>query len=390
MSPQKTPHVAVWIETSRAYGRGLIQGIADYVQQHGPWSVYFAPHGLQDPLPSWLRHWKGDGILARLDNYAMADLLLRRSIPLIDLRGRLPDLGLFAFGLSNPEVSQMAFEHLRERGFCHYAFCGLPPGEHVHMDQRREVFCKLAESAGFDCQVYPLRPLPAKSPSWENAQRRLGAWLLGLPKPVGIMCCNDDRGQELMDACRRVAVAVPDEVAVIGVDNDQELCSLCTPPLSSVEPNARRIGHAAASHLDRMMAEGILRLDGDVYYPPSHVVTRLSTDTVAVDDPTLAMALRFIRDHACEGIGVGDVVCAAATSRRCLERQMQEIIGRTPNQEILRTRIRRAQTLLAETDLSLETIAHKTGFRGHKYLGDAFLRETGQRPGAFRRNRRET
>jgi LacI family transcriptional regulator len=388
-APAKIPHVAVWIETSRAYGRGLIHGVADYVRQHGPWSIYFSPHGLQDPLPTWLRKWKGDGILARIDDWKMAEILLARRLPLIDLRNRLPGLELPPFGLSNPPVAQLAFEHLHERGFRHYAFCGLPPGAHVHMDERRDVFSELVTKAGFTCHVYQLPPNGEKSSNWEQAQRQLGKWLRSLPKPVGIMCCNDDRGQEVTDACRRAGIAVPDEVAVIGVDNDQALCNLSTPALSSVDGNAERIGYAAAAYLDRMMARGVTRLDREVLFPPSHVVTRLSTDTMAVDDPILARALRFIRDHACEEIGVGDVVEAAVTSRRYLERQMQALLGRTPNQEILRVRLRRAQELLLETDLPLETVARKVGFRSHKYLGDVFVRETGLPPGEFRRQARK-
>lgn len=388
MSPSaKIPHVAVWIETSRAYGRGLIRGVANYQRQHGPWSIYFAPHGLQDPLPTWLRKWNGDGILARIDDPKMAETLLARQLPLIDLRNRLPGL-LPPFGVSNQPVARLAFEHLRERGFRHYAFCGLAPSEHVHMDERRDYFCEFAAKAGFVCHVYQPPRGRSKTADWEHAQEHLGKWVLSLPKPVGIMCCNDDRGQQLVDACRQVEVAVPDQAAIIGVDNDQELCSLSTPALSSVEPNAERIGYAAAALLDRMMATGVTRAAGEVLFPPSHVVTRLSTDTLAVDDPILARALRIMRDHACEGISVGDVVEAAVTSRRYLERQMQAFLGRTPNQELLRIRIGRAQELLVETDLPLEAVARKAGFRNHKYLGDVFARETGQRPGEFRRQAR--
>lgn len=386
-SPVKVPQVAVWIETSRAYGRGLIRGVAHYQRQHGPWSIYFAPHGLHDPLPTWLRKWNGDGILARIDDPKMAEVLLARQLPLIDLRNRLPGL-LPPFGVDNQPVAQLAFEHLQERGFRHYAFCGLAPKEHVHMDERREYFCELVTRAGFACDVYDPPRGRGKASDWEHAQEHLGKWVLGLPKPVGIMCCNDDRGQQLVDACRQAEVAVPDQAAILGVDNDQELCSLSTPALSSVETNAERIGYAAAALLDQMMASGMIRAPGEMFFPPSHVVTRLSTDTVAVDDPVLARALRFMRDHACEGIDVGDVVEAAVTSRRYLERQMKTLLGRTPNQELLRLRIRRAQELLLETDLPLEAVARKAGFRNHKYLGDVFVRETGRRPGEFRRQAR--
>lgn len=383
------PHVAVWIESSRGYGRGLIRGVADYVREHGPWSIYFAPHGMRDPLPAWLRKWRGDGILARIEDRATARLLLSTRIPLIDLSCRLPELRSPIFGISNRPVAQMAFDHLAERGFRHYAFYGLPHGAHVHMDFRCEYFCESVAKGGFACQVFEVRRVRGRLPDWEAEQRQLSKWLVGLPKPVGIMCCNDDRGLQLLDACRRAGVAVPDQVAVIGVDNDQELCNLATRPLSSVDVDSQRFGRAAAAVLDRMMAAGTLRPPREVLFPPSHVVTRLSTDTLAVEDPALARALRYIRDRACDGIDVGAVVDAAVTSRRYLERQMQVVLGRSPNQEILRVRLRRAEELLRDTDLPLEAIARQTGFQSQKYLGDVFVRETGTPPGKYRRQARQ-
>ncbi len=377
--------MAVWIETSRGYARGLIRGVADYLRESGPWSIYFTPHGQHDPLPEWLRKWRGDGILARIENQRAARVLLATRLPLIDLSCRLPQFRDPIFGIDNRSVAQMAFDHLRQRGLRHYGFFGLPHGQHVHMDFRCEYFCRCAAQASLDCRVFEVRRTRGKLPDWEGEQRQLHRWLVSLPKPVGIMCCNDDRALQLLDACRRAGVNVPDQAAVIGVDNDEELCSLATHPLSSVDVNSRRFGHSAAAMLEEMMARGMLRPAREVLFPPSHVVTRLSTDTLAVENPALARALRFIRDHACQPISVADVVQAAVTSRRDLERQMQAVLGRSPHQEILRVRIVRAQELLRDSDLSLETIARQTGFRSRKYLGDAFYRLTGGRPGEVRR-----
>ena len=378
------PHVAVWIETSRGYGRGLIRGIADYTREHGPWSIYFTPHGQHDALPIWLRKWRGDGILARIESRQAARILLAAKLPLIDLSCRLPELNSPIFGIDNHLVAKLSFEHLRERGFRHFGFFGMPPGEHVHMDYRCEYFCDLVTEAGFCCRVFEMRRYRGKLPNWESQQKQLVKWLLGLPKPIGIMCCNDDYGLQLLDACRRAKVNVPDNVSVIGVDNDEELCRLASHPLSSVDVNSQRFGYSAAALLEKMMATGTLHPPHEVLFSPSHVVTRLSTETIAVEDPTLARALRFIRDHACENISVSHVVKAAVTSRRYLERQMEACLGRTPNQEILRIRIRRAQELLCETELPLEIIARQTGFPSRKYMGDVFARETGQPPGQFR------
>jgi LacI family transcriptional regulator len=381
------PQVAVWIETSRGYGRGLIRGVAEYLRHHGPWSVYFTPHGLREPSSTWLNNWQGDGILARIDDRRMARMLLAKKLPLIDLRGRLPGLEIPTVGLDNRPVARLAFEHLRDRGFRHFGFCGLPPGEHVHMDQRRQFFAELVTKSGAHCHVFQARPAGKRS-SLGDDQSQLRTWLIDLPKPIGIMSCNDDRGQQLLNACRDIELAVPEQVAVVGVDNDRELCNLATPALSSVDVNSERIGYAAAEWLGRLMS-GRKFPGSEVAFPPSHVVMRRSTDTVAVEDPALARALRFIRGRANGPICVDDVVEAALTSRRYLERQMRKQLGRSPNQEILHVRTQRARQLLFETNLSLSEIARQSGFSDAKYFGDAFRRLSGVSPGEFRRRSRE-
>ena len=204
------------------------------------------------------------------------------------------------------------------------------------------------------------------------------------------MSCNDDRGQQLLNACRQIETAVPDQVAVVGVDNDEELCNLSTPALSSVDVNAERNGFVASGLLAGMMSGKKPFPGSEVLFPPSHVVTRRSTDTFAADDPLMARALKFIRDHAASTIGVDDVVRAALTSRRKLERQFETLLSRSPNQEIVRIRIERARSLLLETDLSLAAVARQSGFGGVKYFGDAFRRHTGTSPGEFRRKSRES
>lgn len=381
-----TPHVAVLIETSRAYGRGLLEGVARYVREHGPWSIYFRPHGLGEPPPSWLRRWKGHGILARIDNRETARAVRATGLPAVDLRGRLPDLGLPRVGVDNGVLARLAFAHLAERGFRQFAFCGLPHGEHPHMDQRREDFCRLVEQAGYTCAVF--EPRRGSRPlAWEREQEQMAEWLRRLAKPVGIMASHDDRGQQLLDACRRAGVLVPEQAAVISVENDTILCGLATPPLTSIDVNAPRVGYEAAALLARLMA-GEKPTRPRVLLDLCRIVTRQSTDVLALDAPDLAQAIRFIREHACAGINVADVLAAVPLSRSVLERQFRHVLGRTPKAEILRVQLERARQLLAETDLPLAAVAAKTGFRTEKYFGDIFHRKVGERAGAYRRRAR--
>src|SRR5262245_16517046 len=290
---RRLPHVAVLIETSRGYGRGLLEGVARYNRQHGPWSMFFEPHGLDDPPPQWLRTWKGDGILARINDQRMAEVVRATGLPVVDVRGRLADLGLPFIGVNNREVARLAVEHLLGCGFRHFGFCGLARGEHPHMDQRRDCFAQRVEAAG--CHCHPFEPRPGTP--WEEEQEQIADWLKRLPKPAGVMACNDDRGHQTLDACRRAGVPVPTEVALVGVDNDAVLCDLADPPLSSIDVHPGLIGYEAAALLDRLMRRPVRGAPAFVELPPRGIVVRQSSDVLAVADRQVAAAVRFIREH---------------------------------------------------------------------------------------------
>jgi LacI family transcriptional regulator len=374
----------VLIETSRGYGRGLLEGVTRYNRQHGPWSLYFEPHGLHDPPPAWLSGWKGHGILARIESRRLANAVIATGLPAVDLRGRLRGLKLPFIGVHNQQVAHLAFQHLADRGLRHFGVCGLAPGEYHFMDVRCDFFRREVEAAGFAC--HPFEPSRDRHPTWEDEQDRLVHWLRHLPRPVGVMTCNDDRGHQLLDACRRAGVAVPEEVAVIGVDNDPILCNMADPPMTSIDVNAVQIGFEAMALLDRLMRRrGGNEPAVNVEIPPRRIVTRQSTDVLAVGDPEVAAAVRFIRANACRRIGVRDVLRQVPLSRSSLERRFEMVLHRTPKEEILRVQLDRAQELLSESELSLEVIAERCGFSSCKYFGDAFCRELGVRPGAFRR-----
>jgi LacI family transcriptional regulator len=205
-----------------------------------------------------------------------------------------------------------------------------------------------------------------------------------MPRPAGVMACNDMRGQHVLDACQRVRLGVPEQVAVIGVDDDVLLCELCDPPLSSVVPNAERIGYEAAALLDRLMA-GEKPPREEWRIEPLGVTTRQSSDVLAIDDPNVASAVRYIREHACRGATVPDVLQHVPLSRTILERRFRKYLGRSPQAEIRAVQLKRVQQLLAETDLRLERIAELAGFEHPEYMSVVFKRQTGQTPGEYRR-----
>ena len=381
------PRVALLVESSRAYGRGLLHGIAEYIRLHGPWSIYLAERGLGDDPPGWLQGWDGDGVIARIENQKIAQAIRDLNVPTVDLRGLLPDLQMPLIATDDEAVSRLAVGHFLERGFRNFAFCGFVNAD--YSDNRSRAFARLVAAAGFPCHVYqPSRKLrPTGTMALEQGglltEAEVAQWIEALPKPVGLMACNDIRGQQVLNACRDVEIAVPEEVAVLGVDNDDVLCDLAYPTLSSVVPDTRRIGYEAAAQLEQMIA-GEPPPQQSTLIPPLGVVTRRSTDVLAIEDRHLARAVRFIREHACEGITVEDVLEHVPLSRSVFERRFAQLFGHTPKAEIVRARLDRIKQLLAETEMPLKQIALKVGFEHPEYLNVIFKERTGQTPGQYR------
>jgi len=381
----KIPHIALLIETSREYGRGLLRGVSRYHQEHGPWSIYFEPHGLNEKPPSWLKNWRGDGILARIDDRRMADVILATGLPAVDVRGAFENLPIPFVGLDNRPIARLGFEHLEQCGLQNFAFCGTPRGENPNQDWRCDLFVEQVEQAGKKCEVFLGGRKRRGTTSWEQEQQQIARWLKGLRKPVGVMTCHDDRGHQTLDACRRAGLRVPDDVAVIGVDNDTHLCNLCTPPLSSIDVNPSRVGYEAAALLSRLM-DGAARPTKPIYLgPPRGVVPRQSTDVLSIEDDDVAAALRYVREHATDGIFVGDVLSRVRRSPSTLERRFKATLGRTIKAEITRVRIDRAKLLLQETELPVGSVAARTGFSEPKYFCEVFRKEEGVTAGEYRK-----
>ncbi len=371
--PDDAPHIALLVETSREYARGLLRGIARYHQEFGPWSIYFETRGLRDQLPKWLKGWRGDGILVRLNDQRMADMILDSGIPAVDVRGALPDVGLPFIGVDNRPIAALAFDHLRSCGLTHFAFCGTPRDVNPNQNLRCDYFFELVTSNGFDCDVCLGIESKTGRLNWELEQQTIAKWLESLPKPVGVMTCHDDRGQQVLDACRRAGLRVPDEVAVVSVDNDVHMCNLSTPPLTSIDVNPGRIGFEAAALLARAMNGEKLSKEPILLGPPRGLVPRQSTNLVRFDDQDVERAVRHIREHACDGgLRVRDIVAMAHRSPTTFERRFKSSVGRTIKAEINRVRLGSAKLLLAETDLSISRIAIRCGFSETKYFCEAF------------------
>ncbi len=380
--------VLLLIESSRGYGRDCLRGVGAFLRTRESWRVLHVERSLSETFPKQLRRWRADGALTRMETTDMARVVASLQIPTVDLRGihKLPNGALM--DTDPEECGRLAVEHFLQRGYRHLGYCGYRGV--AFSDDRCAAFCRHAAARGKEVHIDQMALAPSdmkdvvvRELRGELSEREVVTWLCRLPQPIGIFACNDVRGRQVLAACDEAGLAVPDQVAVLGVDNDVVVCDLSVPSLSSVEPDARRLGFEGAALLDRMM-NGVAPPPQIVLVPPRGIQTRLSTDFIAVADPGTAAALRYIRSHACDGISVDRLARRLAISRTTLDRKFRQLLGRSPKMEIDRVRIERARQLLQATDYKLSAIASLVGFQTAAQFVTAFKRHTGITPGAYR------
>jgi LacI family transcriptional regulator len=379
------PHVALLIETSRAYGRNILRGVKRYISEHQPWSVFLESRALHSPVPPWLPNWRGDGILSRSSSQQMLDAIAKTGAPAVELRATKLRHQLPFVGNDSKEIGKLVADHLLDRGFRSFG-CYEIDAESFY-GARSESFIEVVTQRGCRCECIHAKRSSERPAQWEQQQAELIDWVKGLSKPAGVMACTDQLGFWLLDACQRAGIAVPEEVSVVGIGDDESLCELATPRLSSVDCRAVKVGYEAASLLSRLM-NGESPPSGEILIPPGGIVVRASSDVVAVDDPIVARALRFIREQAREGIQVEDVARFVHSSRSTLQRRMRRVIDRSPQEEITRVKLNWVRQLLVETNLPLEVVAHKSGFTHVQYMIECFRVQFGKTPGQFRQTMR--
>ncbi len=378
-------HVALLIETSRAYGRDILLGVRRYISEHKPWSVFVEVRDLESRPPSWLRNWDGDGILARSGSQTMANAVKAVGVPTVELRATRFVHAFPFVGINNQSIGRLCADYLLDLGFRNFGVYGLTT--ETFFEQRRDSFIQAIADQGYQCPSLNQSFNSERPNQWERQQANLVTWLKALPKPAAVMACTDQLGFWLLDACLRAKISVPDEIAVIGVENDQTLCEMSSPPMTSVRLGGDRIGYEAAKQLDRLM-RGCKKPTHPILLEPQGVCIRRSTDTVAVADPMLSQAIRMIHKHACDGLRVSDILQSVPLSRSSLERGCRELLGRSPTAEINRVRLQRARDLLRDTDLTLEAIATRTAFAQVHYFSHSFKSKYGVPPGTYRKSTR--
>lgn len=377
--------VAIIIEPARPYDRRIIRGVAAYVEEHRKeWSLYVE----EDPiarLPD-LEAWGGDGILANFDDHRIADAVLRMGVPIVGVGGGYGYYPLKSkipyVKTNNQEIAALAARHLLDLGFRRFAFCSEPANKvNGWARERAKAFRETIEQEGFACDTYVGRYTAARN--WRRLQDDLQDWLLTLRTPVGVMACHDGRARHLLQASREVGLRVPEDLAVIGVDNDDIMCELSRPPLTSIEQGTRRIGYEAAALLNQMM-EGHETPTVFNTVEPEGLVLRQSTEVLAVEDQDVETALRFIRQHACDPINVEDVLHHVQLSRSTLENRFRAILNRTIHAEIRRVQIDSAKRLLTSTNIPIKEIVNRVGISSVQYFTSMIRRATGKTPRQIR------
>lgn len=378
--------VAILVETTRSYTRDLLSGVGRYLQGHGPWSTFLELRAFESSVPPWLANWSGDGILTRTHSADMAAAILAAGVPTVELRSTKHTPGLPFIGMDNALIGQSVAEHFLNRGYRRFAAYTLDTESFFR--ERVANFIARVEESGAVCALLPAQGETSPR-DWEAHQAELMRWLEALEKPVGIFATNDQLAVHLLDACRRAALAVPEEVAVVGCENEETLCEFASPVLTSVRFDGARVGWLAAERLDRLM-RGEADDGAPVLVPPKGIEVRASSDEFVIDDPVVLRAARLIRERALAGLTVGDLCETLGVSRSTLERRMKSALGRAPKDELLRVRFREVNRLLRASDLTIDLIAEQTGFTHAHYLQTAYRERFGVTPGEFRRGRQVT
>lgn len=375
------------IEQNRGYGRGLLSGITHYSKLYGPWNFYngtpfyYRQSKKEQNSFDLIRQWSPDGIIMRED--ADLDKITKLGIPAIFITyTQIKVPGFISLLGDHEESGKLAAEHFLSRGFKHFAYCGVP--NRYWSTYRGESFQKRLEKSGYHAEILPYSQADSKI-NWLKDQERLKKWILSLPKPVGLMTCTDDRAQNVIEACKMSGLQVPEDVAIVGVDNDELLCDLSNPPLSSVALDTFNAGFQAAEALDLIMSGKSANTDQMIVAHATHVVIRQSSDIFAIDDKEIRMALKYISENAKRAIQVQDVAQFCGLTVRTIQKKFKYHLGRSVSEEIDRVRISLICRLLIESSKTINQIAGEMDFISENHFSRYFRRIMKMSPTVYRK-----
>ena len=372
--------VAVIMGIDSAFGRELLRGINDYARRNGHWHLYFG-HTPELVMLSSSVPWDVDGLIAYLGTRDDYHNIERLGLPAVNIGSAYNDLSILSVRPDNYAIGQAAAEHLISSGLTTFACVSLV--NHAGADDRVRGYREAVERALPQRNFAGAIQLEGRSPSPAHIPH-LETFLRNLPVPCGLFVFNDRFAQPVLEAARRIAMRIPDDLALVSVDNDDLLCNLSNPQLSSVDSAADHVGFQAAAELHNLM-RGKKPPVGPVLIPHRGVITRRSSDVLAVNDPIVAKALKYIRKEPPARLSIEAIVAGAAISRRTLERRFAQVLGRSVYDEIRQRRMQHAKYLLSHTTLSMERVGEECGFCHLSHFSNAFAHVVGMRPARYQK-----
>ena len=380
--------IGILIERQRTYGRRLCEGIIRFARERTNWTLRIVDFM---NLPQIAHNKDIDGFIARVMDDRAEEQLRATGKPVVDVFFERPRMGFAAADQNALLVGQMAAQHFIEHRFTNFAFCGY--NGRSYSDRRRDAFMQCLEQNHFPCAVYRTPPSALKDFNnsvvlqerfgFASDHRALRTWISKLPKPVGVFCSHDMRAYHLAEACRSQGLQIPEDVAILGADDDELVCNFSDPPLSSIDQNAFGIGYAAAKTLESMLQNPYV-VPSPVLIDPIRLIERESTRIYTVSPPWLSDALIFIRRNISNNITASDVYAAVGKSHTLVDSAFRRTFGTSVQKTIIRTRLEEAKRLIRDTSLTLTEIAAKTGFSTAQYFCSSFSKTFGTSPSAYR------
>ena len=379
------------IETAIAPGRDMLRGISKFVREIHRWDVHhnagnWALHGSISG-PSHIEPLAADrqinGVITRIYDEAGRDRahrLIRKGIPVVDILGDHDDRSLPLIHTDDKAIALTALKHLREQGFDRFAFCGIEDTRWSIL--RGSHFCENASPGDVPTPSFTVSKSPSEG---GNDGHKAELWLQSLPLPIGIFVSCDHIAPLILEAARRIGVTIPENLSVIGVNNDTVACGVCHPTLSSIDASHFEVGYRAARLLNDLL-EGGEPPSEPILIPPTRLVVRGSSGELAIDDPLIARVASFINRNAGSPIGVDDVVATVPLSRREIQRRFRQATGHTIHSSILDARINIAKRLLGNPEYTVDRVAELSGFGSRQHFAKTFKSQTGVTPATFRKN----
>lgn len=380
---KRVKHIALALPLDIVFVERLLPGILDFARDQGGWVFTRIPERLTSSF-EWLRNWEGDGAFVLISNKTDVKVAQSLPMPIVNVGGYVKDARVPTVTLDQQMVGRLAAEHLLARRFHRFGYYGVR--DLWYSEQRRIGFETALLAAGYKCSSIETTNLIRSPWDWRRVGGQLARWLRSLQPPVGIMASWDLRAQILSEACTMIGLRVPEDVAIVGVDNDPIACEFCIPQLTSVSRNDREVGWQAANLLSQLL-EGKRSLKLPILIPPDRVVARRSTDTLVIEDAEVARIVQQVRDHLNEVFGVERILRLSPLSRRQLEQRFRRSVGSSPYAFLNELRVERAKLLLAQSHKrALTTVAYECGFSELRRFRMVFRRITKLSPAEYRRN----